>query len=90
MPPVPDSSGLSPREREVLSTIVMQYVETGVPVASRTLAKLNTEEAPSLAAQYNIRSIPTLAVFRSGREVARQMGALGGPQLIQWIQANAG
>ena len=54
------------------------------------LAKLNTEEAPSLAAQYNIRSIPTLAVFRSGREVARQMGALGGPQLVQWIQANAG
>jgi len=52
------------------------------------LAKLNTEEAPSLAAQYNIRSIPTLAVFRSGREVARQMGALGGPQLVQWIQAN--
>ena len=50
------------------------------------LAKLNTEEAPSLAAQYNIRSIPTLAVFRSGREVARQMGALGGPQLVQWIQ----
>jgi len=53
------------------------------------LAKLNTEEAPSLAAQYDIRSIPTLAVFRSGREVARQMGALGGPQLVQWIQANA-
>jgi thioredoxin 2 len=53
------------------------------------LARLNTEEAPSLAAQYDIRSIPTLAVFRSGREVARQMGALGGPQLVQWIQANA-
>jgi len=54
------------------------------------LAKLNTEDAPSLTAQYNIHSIPTLAVFRSGKEVARQMGAMGGPQLIQWIQANAG
>jgi len=54
------------------------------------LAKLNTEQAPSLAAQYNIRSIPTLAVFRGGREVARQMGALGGPPLLQWIQANTG
>jgi len=52
------------------------------------LAKLNTEEAPSLAARHNIRSIPTLAVFRSGREVTRQLGAMGGPQLIQWIQAN--
>jgi thioredoxin 2 len=54
------------------------------------LAKLNTEEAPSLAAQHGIRSIPTLVVFRSGREVARQMGAMGGPQLLQWIQAHAG
>ncbi len=54
------------------------------------LAKVNTEESPSLAARYGIRSIPTLAVFRSGREIARQMGALSGPQLLQWIQANAG
>jgi thioredoxin 2 len=54
------------------------------------LAKLNTEEAPSLAARHGIRSIPTLAVFRQGREVARQMGAMGGRQLLQWIEANAG
>jgi len=54
------------------------------------LAKLNTEEAPSLAARYQIRSIPTLAVFRGGREVTRQLGAMGGPQLVQWIRANAG
>jgi thioredoxin 2 len=54
------------------------------------LAKLNTEEAPSLAARYGIRSIPTLAVFRSGREVTRQLGALGGPELVRWIRANAG
>ena len=54
------------------------------------LAKLNTEESPSLGAQHGIRSIPTLAVFRGGREVARQMGAMSGPQLLQWIQANAG
>jgi thioredoxin 2 len=52
------------------------------------LAKLNTEQVPSLAAEHGIRSIPTLAVFRSGREVARQMGAMGGPQLLQWIQAS--
>jgi len=53
------------------------------------LAKLNTEEAPSLAARHGIRSIPTLAVFRGGREVTRQMGAMGGPQLVQWIRSNA-
>jgi thioredoxin 2 len=54
------------------------------------LARLNTEEAPSLAARYGIRSIPTLAVFKGGREVSRQLGAMVGPQLVQWIQSNAG
>jgi len=54
------------------------------------LARLNTEDAPSLAMQHGIRSIPTLAVFKGGREVARQIGAMDGPRLLQWIRANAG
>jgi thioredoxin 2 len=39
------------------------------------LAKLNTEEAQGIAARFNIRSIPTLALFVGGKEVARQAGA---------------
>jgi thioredoxin 2 len=35
------------------------------------LGKVNTEEAPRLAFEFGIRSIPTLALFRGGREVAR-------------------
>ena len=41
-----------------------------------------------IAARYGIRSIPTLIAFRNGREVARQSGALGAPQLLQWIDAH--
>ena len=40
------------------------------------LAKLNTEESPQTAARFGIRSIPTLAVFRNGRETARESGAM--------------
>lgn len=50
------------------------------------LAKLNTEEEQQLAARFNIRSIPTLAIFRNGREVARQSGALDLGTLKRWIQ----
>jgi len=50
-------------------------------------AKLNTEQAQRTAAQYNIRSIPTVAIFRNGREVARQAGALDARRLSQWIQS---
>ena len=52
------------------------------------LAKLNTEEAQQLAARFNIRSIPTLAIFKQGREVARQSGALDLASLKRWIQTH--
>ena len=53
------------------------------------LAKLNTEEAPGLSARYGIQSIPTLVVFRQGRELARQPGAMGLPQIVQWVRSQA-
>ncbi|MCE9551739.1 MAG: thioredoxin TrxC [Betaproteobacteria bacterium] len=53
------------------------------------LAKLNTEEAQELGARYNIRSIPTLAIFKNGREVARQAGAMDVAGIVSWTRANA-
>jgi thioredoxin 2 len=50
------------------------------------LAKVNTDENPRLAQRYQINSIPTTAVFKSGREAARQAGAMNLPQLLQWIR----
>ncbi len=52
------------------------------------LAKLNTEQAQQTAAQFGIRSIPTLAVFKNGREVARQAGAMDARSLTGWIQSH--
>lgn len=49
--------------------------------------KVNTEDEPSLAARYNIRSIPTLAVFAGGRELTRQPGAMSTPDLMRWVSA---
>ena len=50
------------------------------------LAKFNTEEQPELAARFGIRSIPTLALFRNGREVARQAGAMDAASLVRWVR----
>ncbi len=50
------------------------------------LAKVNTEVEQALAAQYNIRSIPTLALFKEGREVDRIAGALDLQQLLAWTR----
>ena len=50
------------------------------------LAKVNTEEEQGLAARFGIRSIPTLALFRDGREIARQAGAMDTAGLIRWVR----
>lgn len=50
------------------------------------LAKVDTEAEPALAQRFGIRSIPTLAVFRGGRELARVSGALPPAQFLQWVR----
>ena len=49
------------------------------------LAKLNTEAEQMLGARYNIRSIPTLALFKGGREIARQAGAMDAGNIVRWV-----
>jgi thioredoxin 2 len=49
-------------------------------------AKVNTENEQNLAAKYGIQSIPTIILFRGGREIARQSGALNVSQLVGWIR----
>lgn len=51
------------------------------------MAKLNTEQAQAIAAQHSIQSIPTLALFRNGQEIARQAGAMGIADIVTWVQS---
>jgi thioredoxin 2 len=50
------------------------------------LGKLDSEANPQLAGQLAIRSIPGLILFRHGKEIARQSGAMSLPQLLGWLQ----
>jgi len=51
------------------------------------LAKVNTEAEQILAAQFQIRSIPTLAIFKQGAEVKRIAGAMDLQNLLQWARS---
>ncbi len=53
------------------------------------VVKLDTEQAQNLAAQFNIRSIPTLALFKGGKEVARQAGAMDARNIVAWARSKA-
>lgn len=54
------------------------------------LAKIDTEAHPALGARFGIRSIPTLVLFRQGRELARQSGAIGAAEIVRWARGHAG
>jgi thioredoxin 2 len=49
-------------------------------------AKVDSDNAPAASARYNIRSIPTLILFKGGAEVARLSGAVPAAQLVTWVQ----
>jgi thioredoxin 2 len=53
-------------------------------------AKLNTQDEPAPANRFNIRSIPTLIVFRGGKEIARQSGSMDSSRLSRWLNSVTG
>lgn len=53
------------------------------------LAKLNTDEAQAVAARAGIRSIPTMLLFRDGKEVARTSGAMDVRGVIRWFKEHS-
>lgn len=53
--------------------------------AALRVAKVNTDEQQQLAERFGIRSIPTLILFRAGRELARQSGAVDAASLSRWL-----
>jgi len=51
-------------------------------------AKLDTERAQAIAGRFGIRSIPTMILFRGGREAARVSGAMDSRSIAGWLQQN--
>ncbi|MFO7592980.1 MAG: thioredoxin TrxC [Pseudomonadota bacterium] len=69
---------------KMMAPIFVQAAEQLQPQVQ--LAKVNTEQEQGLAAQYGIRSIPTLALFNEGVEVDRIAGAMDLSNLLAWTR----
>jgi len=66
------------------------FVQAAAELEPRVrLAKVDTERDQALAARYGIRSIPTMVLFKQGKEVARVSGAMDLPRLLQWVRGAA-
>jgi thioredoxin 2 len=68
-------------------TVAPELVKVAAEGAGRWLvAKVNTEQVPSLAQQHQIQAIPTMVLFEHGREMARQSGAMPAPMIRRFIE----
>lgn len=66
-----------------------EFAKAAVQLEPRMrLGKLDTEAEPAIATRYNIRSIPTMVLIRSGREIARQSGAMPASSIVQWASSH--
>ncbi|MBT9525705.1 MAG: thioredoxin TrxC [Rhizobacter sp.] len=65
-----------------------QFAAAATQLPMVRFAKLDTEAAPATSARLGIRSIPTLALYHKGREVARFSGATSASDLVRWVQGN--
>ncbi len=65
-----------------------EFVKAAATLGGRArLAKIDTEAHPRATEGRNIRGIPTLILYRGGREVARQSGAQQAPAIAAWVSA---
>jgi thioredoxin 2 len=65
-----------------------QFAAAATQLPMVRFAKLDTEAAPATSTRLGIRSIPTLALFHKGREIARFSGATSAADLVRWVQGN--
>ncbi len=70
-------------------TMAPAFVQAAAMLEPRVrLAKVNTDAEQTLGAKYSIRSIPTLILFRGGRELARQAGAMTAQDIARWARSH--
>ena len=53
------------------------------------IVKINVDDAAEIAEKYSIQSVPTLILFKEGKEVASRSGFMSKSALLQWIEENS-
>ena len=67
-----------------------QFEAAAASMPGVRFAKLDTEAAPNTSMRYRIRSIPTMALFRQGQEIARTSGAMSAADIQRWVSSQIG
>lgn len=71
-------------------TMAPQFAAAAAQLPQVRFAKVDTEAAQGTSLRHGIRSIPTMVLFRDGREVARRSGALPSGEIVAWLKSQLG
>ena len=63
-----------------------QFAAAAVQMPDVRFVKVDTEAAPQTSMRYRIRSIPTMALFKNGAELARISGAMSAADITRWVR----
>jgi thioredoxin 2 len=66
-----------------------QFATAATRFPAIRFAKVDTEASPQTSVQYRIRSIPTMILFRQGKEIARVAGAMSATDIERWLLSHA-
>lgn len=65
---------------------ILEQIDKENAVKGLKIVKVNVDEEPELAEKYSVMNIPTLYLFKNGKEVGKQIGALPKQSLINWLK----
>jgi thioredoxin 2 len=64
-----------------------QFAAAAAQLPDVRFVKVDTEASPQASLRYRIRSIPTMVLFKNGKEVARVAGAMSAGDIERWLQS---
>jgi thioredoxin 1 len=67
--------------------VIIPFLEEIQSELKVEIVKINIDESPDIASQYNVMSIPTLAIFKKGEKVSVNVGAASKARIIDWIKS---
>jgi len=67
-----------------------QFATAAQQLPEVRFAKVDTEAAPEVSTRHQIRSIPTMVLYRHGREIARRSGAMQASDIVRWVRGELG
>lgn len=68
--------------------MILPYLDEIASELGVDIVKVNIDESPNIASEYNVMSIPTIIIFKKGEKVSTNVGAASKARLVDWIEAH--